>query len=852
MATTHTVVSGDTLWDIVLRYGLVKNGETTLQAADRIATLNNIPNRDLITPGQVLKLEGEPDAVDVNTSYNIKIRTFAIQANTTNTLFAIWDWDKKYTEKYAYEWTYVLNGIKMYGDVGTKTVDENSPDASKYSTYQIPNGASSVSFKVKAISKKRTVNNAETSYWTCNWSTTKTYNVSDLPPAPPSSPPNVKIEQLQLTATYTNLNVEDLYNPTHIRFAIWQDNTRCVHTHDVAITNGYASYVYTVEPGHVYTVRCRSVKGELTSEDWTNFSNEAATIPAVPEGFTMCKANRSTTDGSLSIFLKWDAVNTADSYDIQYATQESYFDGTDQTTDITGIEELQREIFSLTPGYEYFFRLRAKNSAGESDWSPISSVVLGKKPAAPTTWSSTSTAIVDESLNLYWVHNSEDGSNQTAYNIQIYADGVLFTDDDVKTVYNVDDDNTAYSYPIVTTSSTWREGAVLEWRVRTAGITGDYGEWSVLRRVDIYAKPSLKLVLTDSNGTSYENIQTDVTISSFPFYISALASPKTQTPLGYQLAVMSNSMYETVDNIGNTKMVNVGDMIFNRYFDIDTLTDFEFSAHNLTLENGASYTIACSVTMNSGLVADASVRFEVSWEWKPYTPNAEISIDTSNYSAYIRPHVENEFGIPIEGVFLSVYRREFDGTFTEIAKNVENDYSTFVVDPHPSLDYARYRVVATAESTGIVGYYDVPNYPVGGKAAIIQWNEQWNEFQATTEDVIADPVWSGVLLKLPYNIDVSDKYGMDVSLVEYIGRKHPVSYYGTQLGEAQTWNISVPKTDVETLYMLRRLAIWTGNVYVREPSGTGYWANVNVSFSKKHLEVTIPVTIEVTRVEGGV
>ena len=115
-----------------------------------------------------------------------------------------------------------------------------------------------------------------------------------------------------------------------------------------------------------------------------------------------------------------------------------------------------------------------------------------------------------------------------------------------------------------------------------------------------------------------------------------------------------------------------------------------------------------------------------------------------------------------------------------------------------------------------------------------------------------DRPWTGSMLKLPYNIDVSDAYEQDVSLIEYIGRSHPVSYYGTQKGETATWNLEIPKKDKETLYELRRLAVWLGDAYVREPSGSGYWASVKVSFSQKHCEVTIPVTLSITRVEGGV
>jgi hypothetical protein len=108
------------------------------------------------------------------------------------------------------------------------------------------------------------------------------------------------------------------------------------------------------------------------------------------------------------------------------------------------------------------------------------------------------------------------------------------------------------------------------------------------------------------------------------------------------------------------------------------------------------------------------------------------------------------------------------------------------------------------------------------------------------------------LLKLPYNIDVSDSYDPDVTLIEYIGREHPTSYYGTQVGETATWSVLIAKEDKETLYALRRLSKWMGNVYVREPSGSGYWAHITIKTSLKHLDVTAPINMSVTRVEGGI
>lgn len=278
----------------------------------------------------------------------------------------------------------------------------------------------------------------------------------------------------------------------------------------------------------------------------------------------------------------------------------------------------------------------------------------------------------------------------------------------------------------------------------------------------------------------------------------------------------------------------------------------ELSANNVDLENSISYTVSVIVSMNSGLTAEASLDFDVKWTDESYEPNAEISLDKVNYTAYIKPYCRDETGALIEGLILSVYRKEFDGTFVEIASGLDNTKNTVVTDPHPALDFARYRVVAVTESTGAVSYYDIPGYPVDCKSVIIQWDEEWNNFYTSNKDAMVQPPWAGSMLVLPYNIDVSDNHDIDVSLVEYIGRSHPISYYGTQLGETSSWSVSIDKSDKETLYGLRRLAIWTGDVYVREPSGSGYWANVSVSFSQTHCELTIPVSLNIRRVEGGI
>ena len=827
---TYTVKSGDTLSKIAANYN------TTV---DTLAKLNNIKNVNLIYTGQVLtisKSDGTttPVTTVTNTTNQVTIVHFGLQADTDRSVFITWEWSKANTEKYQVKWYYYTeNGIWFTGS--DTEVEE------KESIYNAPTNATQVKVTVKPISKTRTVNKKETSYWTAEWSTTKYYSFSDNPPIAPGTP-DVSIEDYKLLAVLDNLDL----NATSIQFQVVQvdgtqlkifqtSNTSIQYASDSETTGGYARYSCYVNAGCEYKVRCRSVRDNLYS-DWSDYSGSVNTKPGASSGITTCKATSET-----SILLEWGAVANATSYDIQYTTKKEYFEGSDSLTTESGIETNRYELTGFQTGSEYFFRVRAVNSEGESAWSDIVSVTIGKPPTAPTTWSSTTTAMVGETLTLYWVHNAEDNSTQTYADVELYIGGVKESHT-VDTTDEEDDEKTMH-YAIDT--SKYVEGTKIEWRVRTAGVTKEYGEWSIQRTVDVYSPVTLALSVTNADGEVLNVLE------SFPFYISAIAGPDTQSPIGYHVTVTADEAYETFDSIGNSKIVSAGEAVYYKHFDTSEDLLVEMSAGNVDLSNNISYTVSVTVSMNSGLTATATAKFSVAWTDNQYDPNAEISVDKDRLTASIRPFCVDENNNPIEGILLSVYRREYDGTFTELATGLENGADIFITDPHPSLDYARYRVVATTVDTGAVSYYDVPGYPVNETGIVIQWNEEWKNFDNTNEDAMAEPIWAGSLLKLPYNVDVSDSYAMDASFVKYIGRSNPVSYYGTQLGITSTWSSDIDKRDTETLYALRRLAIWPGDVYVREPSGTGYWANVVVSFNINHLDLTIPVSLRITRVEGG-
>lgn len=877
MATvTYTVKRGDTLGAIAKKYN------TTVS---NIAKLNNIKNVNLIYVGQKLVISGKTTTTtskpSTTNSNAPKIAHFGLQANTDRTIFAVWEWNKTNTDHYAVRWYYATgNGVWFVG---------NSSDVTdKQSTYNAPSNATKVKFKVKPIAKKHKVNKKEVSYWTADYSSYKEYNFSDAPPSTPAVP-TVEIDKYNLTAEINNVES----GVTEIEFNIVKDNVSTFKTGKAKVAKNYASYSCSVSAGSEYKVRARAWKNKLSS-DWSDYSSNNGTAPSKPASIIYVKALSET-----AVQLKWEKVTNATGCEVEYTTDKRYFDSSNDVKSISTVSKEYAEVTGLETGKTWFFRVRAVNEKGKSSWSEVVNITIGKAPSAPTTWSSTTTAIIGEEVYLYWVHNAEDGSSQVTAELEITKAGVT----NVQTITNstAEDEKDKVSVYTLSTSD-FIDGVEVQWRVRTAGITGEYGDWSVTRTINVYAPATIELEVTNKDGQPLNVLE------SFPLYVRALGGPSSQLPIGYHVSIVANESYESVDQIGNVKIVSEGDEIYSAYYDIMDELVLEISAHSVDLENNVNYSLTCTVSMDTGLTAEDTVQFDVSWEDKLYTPNAEIAYDKDTYAVHIRPYcdhypleyyqvnfndatgtytrtttklsplegtsvddaftpeddivyygnstyfcvVQSETPVLVEGITLSVYRREYDGTFVEIGTDLINTKNTFVTDPHPALDFARYRVIAIDDATGAVSFADLPGYPIGETAAIIQWDEKWTSFDSTNEDELESPPWSGSLLRLPYNIDVSDSNKPDTTLVEYVGRNHPVSYYGTQLGTTSSWSMDIDKKDIDTLYTLRRLSRWMGDVYVREPSGSGYWANITVSFSQTHCELVIPVKLEINRVVGGV
>ena len=1062
---TYTVKRGDNLTKICdgrcgAEVAASIAGNTVEAKINTLVSLNNLKNRNLIITGQVLKLSASggqsssssSSKSSTSTDNSRKVNTNDIRIgllsadNTTSknrAVYADWSYDgrhKQNTASYKFRWKqYLSNGQWVSVEDGNTTSHE---DIYCYDTCTAAGDAITIGFQVIPVSKTYTDKSGKEQYYftegssenTSNnvalWSDWVYYNFSDNPPLTPEKP-DVRIDNdtLTLTASISNIDPSEL-DANSVVFNVVRDNSTSIIISDPVLINTVANYVAwqcTVESGYTYTVRAKSRNDKGKESGWSDFSESSGTKPFAPIILTDNCRRVKRSDGSIAAHLEWEAINTAETYVIEYVTNDaSDFENLDEipskeTTDARTSIDMVLSDSEL--GYNYYFRVRAKNSDGVSEPSGIVLISIGSTPIAPITWSTSDSAFVGDTMELHWSHNPTDNSKQSEaeLSLNINDSGWFTVGNFVNTTDANDEDERAdevsYDYgksvsykgdlyfKMDTSVSTLRDAKIM-WRARTKGITDDFGAWSADSTIHIYDKPTLALSMTnDASGTG----SLITTLTAFPFYVRAkdtLINHDIQKPIGYHVQVMAGQYYTTVDDIGRMKTVNAGDIVYSNYFSTAEELVVELSANNIDLESSISYTLYCMEDLSSGLTITNKHDFTVEWFDAEYPISANVTVNTDAYTALITPYCaekvpagpggKNLFNIRatvdgaigygtvssydvkvidestltfeydpdhanyfpfaywldvepntyytisigkrasitaiygyqdelwnreaqifnkvvsasgtcsfnsgdntriligfystgvnrdptvteetvtniqievgymatdyepyyekyvdgnlIDNLTLSVYRREYDGSFTEVASGIPNNY-TSVTDPHPALDRARYRFVAKDMLTGAISFYDMPGQQVNCSSIILQWAEDWSTFDTGEDQTIEGISWSGSLLKLPYNIKVTDTRKPEVALVEYAGRKHPVSYYGTQVGETTQWSADIPKDDKETIYALRRLSLWAGDVYVREPSGMGYWANVEVSFNQSYDAVTVPISLNITRVEGGV
>lgn len=487
-------------------------------------------------------------------------------------------------------------------------------------------------------------------------------------------------------------------------------------------------------------------------------------------------------------------------------------------------------LADVEPNKNYYFRYKVGNDTGDcAQWSPVSSqaFIYGTKPDRPSAYNEKGAYVNTETARLYWVHNSSDGSVQTGAKVS-YRIG-----DGEKVTHTLEGDATSLDLPL----EGIEDGTEIVWSVETKGVSPTWSEPSESVTFKVWEQPVVIVGVSEL-------------IDRYPIAITVDPSAPNQAPLAIDVEVMAVAPHVMMRPNGAEALVQAGDVVWSHHATSppDPL-ELSVFAGEMVLNDGQDYAVRAVCVMSSGLTCENSATFTYDVGETAFSVGADLSrpdgraVEIVPYA--VNPSTDGSVNYA-ESVTISIFRIETDGSLTALVRNMPNDGTYSFTDAHAALGRQGYRVFAVDSETGLVTWDDLESDFIGTPSLVISWSGMADDVEPA--ESLGVSLESNVL-ELAYNLSVSEDHSPDMDGIEYIGRKHPVGAYGTQLGETARYSAKVPKTDTETIEAARRMTNAMTDVFVRDPIGSAYYAMAKASMSTDSDTRLVTISVDVTRTD---
>ncbi len=761
----------------------------------------------------------------------------------------------KCIDKVTVCWDYKVNGV--WFDGANNDVEYNST-LNRSNSYDPPENATAIRCRLKMTSKKfKKTKDKEVKFFTGGYGKWKKLGINNAmnDPDDPEAP-NYQVDYSTNKLLVYMVHRDEVSNYMEFKLAedkVFNDKEEAGSyvTQKAKISNtGYVAYEgWTLRPGHVYRLAARAWKDSSASSEWSEWS---AVFEPGPESLADFTAKANSPTSILTSWAniganvtEWKEIHSPVTYTLEMIAEDK--DLYDKTlSEVTNLDFALRsgslkseevgqtseyvnnsDIVSSTRSYllqgldtgqRYFLRLRPKNEYGPAaTYTAIHEVILGCKPSAPTAWSESNTITDGSDPIFYWNHNSVDGSAERKSKLEYSINNGAVTSTEIA---NPKDSNGEWKTETrsYTLFGEYSDGTTIKWRVATSGVFEEYSDFSDWQEIKIYTQPSV--VMTGATG-------------SFPMSITGTLTPTTQTAKDMAIQIYANETHYVIDQNADLKKVDAGELIFSK---TSNSLSMDINAFDLPFGSEAAYTIKMLVNTTAGLTAETSATFTTGA--RTFSENNAINASVELHPESLSADITTE---DIADKLAKTHRIDVDG------RHVTVDGT----DKYTPLRDAVYRAIYFAVDGSSVEYKDLGPYSFGEA----DWSKAtWanNQLHRPQDVVLGAFIQWGEdnWLSLLYNLDISPSYKISSTAVEYDGRTDPVTYYNSMQSQTDSWSFDVLKEDRDTLNKLRQLALYAGDVYVREPRGIGYWAHVEVSFSETHANPIVPVSLTITRSNG--
>ena len=766
------------------------------------------------------------------------------------------------TDHYEVEWKYTdgtrrknakgkMVTVFVPGSSSSMSTSEASVGGGVYrATYNAPDSAVVVQGRVMAVaavSDKKAKFKAE-------WTSLKEYDFRTDKVATPTVSAEMDEGGTRCTVTVSCNDADAAYCDVSAK----SGSSTVYSLKDKPMADGSATFNFAVTAGRTWniTARCKTSTDSSYSKATSNWST-AASVTARPGTVSGLVAKPYGSDGT-GAKVTWNSVYGATSYTVEYVAGSRNYFGTSASRSQSGIEGTSFYPNDLDSGNTWYFRVKAVNSGGESpSWSNVGSCIAATRPDAPTTYDTEpALAIGGGSVRFRWTHNATDESEQTKYRVQVSQ-----TYDESTSVLTTIQTTSGADYAMMSLNrNDLVDGATITWKVATVGAfsdsNGGWSPWSVTRSFKVYRSAGLTVELGKVSDGNVVPLGELSRLTSFPLVVQLTSDGGGGEVSGYHVSVIVANSTEYRDMYGNTVNVTAGDIVYEK----DAVFFADPGSSTFTMQIGADsgladsvgYHVVADVSMKSGMRATAqSYYFETDFASLDSEVSVPVAFDEEDLTADIWPacYDLDQYGemtaTLTDGVTLAVYRIDADGGLTLIASDLENSGDVMVTDPHPSFGVCEYRAVATDPSSGATVFADGSDDSPHQTCAV-QWDESWMR-PVDEESFGEDGYWlQKSMVDGLYNLQFGEQAQVQSEAVEYIGREHPVSYYGSQKGYKATYQMEFPRSDTQTLSNVRRLMAWRDDVFVREPSGTAFWAKIdsaNLTYDSKAAPMRLNLSV---------
>jgi fibronectin type 3 domain-containing protein len=273
---------------------------------------------------------------------------------------------------------------------------------------------------------------------------------------------------------------------------------------------------------YYYNIKAKNRVGlsDYSSNTSAKTQSGSTTIPVIPTGVTI------SVQSSTSIRITWNPVSTATNYDVYYAVGSS----SSGKTFAGNISSTTYNHTNLQPDTTYFYFIRAKNDAGNSDFSSAVSAKTQPSPATKPANPSGIAASAKSSTSILVTWNSV--SNATSYDVYYsassYSSAAVFIDNVTILSYNHNNlqPNTTYYYFIKAKNSAGDSGFSSSASAKTP--VPEITIPAIPTGVSASLQPPNSIRITwntVSNATGYDVYYTIDSSSSSPIFVSTVTNP---------------------------------------------------------------------------------------------------------------------------------------------------------------------------------------------------------------------------------------------------------------------------------------------------------------------------------------